>query len=293
MTNPNPPSDFGPEAPVVDSDRIDHLYTELSKMHVELDSDPLEFGPKRLNQKIAECRAALSKCEGISLQVSQDLHWYKRRHRLETATHALKVQELLSNDPEVRAGRNVTDREAVANIKLRSGKELIDKLHFAVEDMEAVLTVVRTKRADLKDIQGRLKDQLKVCQEEISLGARWGSRVRAFVQTAESKAAAESSDSLDSLMDDVIANQAKGAEDEDVDNTTESSVSEAVVAVDEAFSEASLKPVEVAEIQGTATDFDVDDMLAGIPDSGSVVSNPEGGKSIASEDLDSFFDDMK
>jgi hypothetical protein len=57
---------------------------------------------------------------------------------------------------------------------MRPEAEEIDRLTANVEDLEAVLTVVRTKRADLKDIQGRLKDQLKVCQEEISLGGRWG-----------------------------------------------------------------------------------------------------------------------
>ena len=37
--------------------------------------------------------------------------------------------------------------------------------------------VVKSKRYDLKDIQGRLKDQMHLCQEEIGLGSRWGSRI--------------------------------------------------------------------------------------------------------------------
>jgi hypothetical protein len=38
------------------------------------------------------------------------------------------------------------------------------------------MTVIKAKRTDLKDLQGRLRDQLKLCQEQISLGQRWGSK---------------------------------------------------------------------------------------------------------------------
>lgn len=160
--------------PILDPSHIEGLYNSLGAMRVELDADPLELGPKRLNAKIAECRGMLSRCEKIFLDVSQHLHRYKRQHRAASADFKLRMRDLLTNDPEVRMGRNVTDREAIAANKLRPDAEEIDRLTACVEDLESVLTVVRTKRADLKDIQGRLKDQLKVCQEEISLGGRWG-----------------------------------------------------------------------------------------------------------------------
>jgi hypothetical protein len=38
------------------------------------------------------------------------------------------------------------------------------------------MTVIKAKRTDLKDLQGRLRDQLKLCQEQIALGQRWGSK---------------------------------------------------------------------------------------------------------------------
>lgn len=270
---------LGADAPVVTSDRIDSMYNQLSTMRVALDADPLEFGPKRLNAKIAECRGALSQCEQLFLAVSQDLHWYKRRHRLETATHALKVQELLTNDPEVRAGRNVTDREAVANIKLRSSKELVDKLHFAVEDLEAVLGVVRTKRDDLKDTQGRLRDQLKVCQEEISLGARWGTRQRPRQEPVSSAPTPEPVDkageSLDAMMDDVLNRQ--GA-----DVTEEPQEEEEPI---EAFNRVSVTSSEVDMLKGVVGDVTLDDALSEIPDVG---PQPKIGIPSESEDLDSF-----
>lgn len=186
--------------PALDPSRIDDIYNSLGEMHVELDADPLELGPKRLNEKIAQCRGMLSRCEKLFLDLSQYLHRYKRQHRVASADFKLRMRDLLTNDPEVRMGRNVTDREAVAATKLRSEAEEIDRLTANVEDLEAVLTVVRAKRADLKDVQGRLKDQLKVCQEEISLGGRWGRSI------PTKRISDPAGNSVQELMDAVLSN---------------------------------------------------------------------------------------
>ena len=45
-----------------------------------------------------------------------------------------------------------------------------------VQDIEAVIIVVKAKRSDLRDTQGRLRDQLRLCQQELDLGGRWGSK---------------------------------------------------------------------------------------------------------------------
>lgn len=198
--------------PMLDPSHVEGLYTSLGAMQVDLDADPLEIGPKRLNGKIAECRGMLSRCEKIFLDVSQHLHRYKRAHRAASADFKLRMRDLLTNDPEVRMGRNVTDREAVAANKMRTEAEEIDRLNANVEDLEAVLTVVRAKRADLKDIQGRLKDQLKVCQEEISLGGRWG---KSLIPTARIYDPA--GDSVNDLIQSVTAKPVRSpVGDEDI-----------------------------------------------------------------------------
>lgn len=198
------------EAPSVSAERIEKFYEDLGAMQVSLDPDPLELGPKRINNKFAECRRLLSQTERMFMEVSQDLHWYKREHRRAQATFELDVQELLSNDPDVRSPRNITDRMAIAHVKLRKEREEISRLQFAVEDLEAVAFVIRTKRNDLKDISSRLRDQLKICQEEISLGSRWGSgRSGRPRKTESSQQDTGSSTDLDesvvSLLDGVLS----------------------------------------------------------------------------------------
>jgi hypothetical protein len=86
------------------------------------------------------------------------------------------VQDLMATDRETMSGRNVKMQEAIATTKLRAEKELINKLEICIHDLVMVVGVVKAKRADLKDIQSRLKDQLNLCRDEIALGAHWGSK---------------------------------------------------------------------------------------------------------------------
>lgn len=161
--------------PQVNDAYVRRVFDSLSKMDVDLDSDPMMYGPKRMIAKVAACRDHLSRCQQIFLQVSDDLHRLNRAHRKAKLDFDLQMQDLLANDPDVRAGKNVRDREAVATMKLRADREYMANIESSIQDLDAVMSVVKAKREDLKDIQGRIRDQVKLCQEETSLGGKWGS----------------------------------------------------------------------------------------------------------------------
>lgn len=164
------------DKPSIDETYIQSIYSALAAMEVALDADPLVFGPKRLNGKVALCREHLSRCQQIYLQLSNDYQSYRRSLRQAQVDFDLQMQDLFANDPEVRTGRNVRDREAIAGTRLRKEREEIARMEADITDLDAVITVVKAKREDLKDIQGRIRDQVKLCQEEIGLGSRWGSQ---------------------------------------------------------------------------------------------------------------------
>lgn len=160
--------------PVIDEAYTQGVFTALGAMEVSLDADPLAHGPKRMNAKIAVCRNHLDRCQQIYLQMSNDLHVLNRAMRLAKVEFDLRMQDMLTNDPETRAGRSVRDREAIATMKIRDEREAMATIESSISDLEAVMTVTKAKRDDLKDILGRIRDQLKLCQEEIGLGNRWG-----------------------------------------------------------------------------------------------------------------------
>ena len=165
-----------PTLPEITVDVVESVFRRLSSMEVELDADPLQFGPKRLNGKVAGARGMLTECESVFLKVSLWLQKYRAAHRTLETEMDLAKKHLYANDPEVRAGRNVADRDALATMKLRQQARDLSAVAQSQADLEAMLTVVKAKRADLKDVQGRIRDQMKLCHEEIGLGGRWGSK---------------------------------------------------------------------------------------------------------------------
>jgi hypothetical protein len=179
--------------PIVDETYAQRIFAALSEMEVSLDADPISHGPKRMNSKIAVCRNHLDRCQQIFLQTSNDLHVLNRALRVAKVEFDLRMQDMLTNDPETRAGRSVRDREAIATMKLRDERESMATIESSISDLDAVMVVVKAKRDDLKDTLGRIRDQLKLCQEEIGLGSRWGS-APAHGQTVPPRSAASGVD---------------------------------------------------------------------------------------------------
>lgn len=162
--------------PSVPDSYIDRVFEKISEMTIELDNDPIELGPKRLNNKVAEARGHLSDCESLFIEVSRLLQKFKSAHRTLQTEFEINKKHLFANDPEVRSLPHVTDREALATMKLREQVREMEAVARNVPDLEALITIIKAKRSDLKDLQSRLRDQIKLCQEEIGLGAKWGSK---------------------------------------------------------------------------------------------------------------------
>ena len=155
---------------------IDRIYARLTEMDVELDADPIEFGPSRLNHKVSEVRGFLSSTEKIFMEVSHNLQKFKRELLIKQTEYNIEQTQLIANDPHVRSGRSQKEREALAATRLVHIQTKINDLTLSTHDLEDLMTVIKAKRTDLKDLQGRLRDQLKLCQEQIALGQRWGSK---------------------------------------------------------------------------------------------------------------------
>lgn len=181
---------------LMESDQTGDLYDRLAALQVELDDDPLSYGPKRLQGKIAQSRRALHECENIYLVVNQRQHKARRELRAKRVGLDMAVKFLLSNDPDVRAGRNVHDRDALAAVKLKDEWLEVRKWEQMVEDLDNLMNVTKAKRTDLKDVQGRLRDQIRLCQTELDLGGRWGSKLPATITGPNLKPGLASDDDL-------------------------------------------------------------------------------------------------
>ena len=161
---------------MIEQEYIDRIYARLTAMDVQLDADPIEFGPSRLNHKVSIVRGHLSSTEKIFMEVSHNLQKLKRELLIRQTEYNIEQTQLIANDPHVRSGRSQKEREALAATRLVHIQTKINGLTLSTHDLEDLMTVIKAKRTDLKDLQGRLRDQLKLCQEQIALGQRWGSK---------------------------------------------------------------------------------------------------------------------
>lgn len=160
----------------VDEAYLDEVINRLSILKIDLDDDPLMFGPKRLNSKVALCRAHIDVCMTIYLQLSSDLRRMMRLSRTLEMDYQIKQADLLANNQDVRAQDSIKDRLAFADMKLSDLRKDMMLVDAAVKDLGGLLTVVNKKKEDLKDVQNQLKSQIKLCQEVIEkLHGQWGS----------------------------------------------------------------------------------------------------------------------
>ena len=196
-----------PRNPTVDLDRISEVYAELKTMSIQLDPNPIDLGPRRFNNRIAQVRAMLTRVDQVFLQLSEDLHYYKRKINAKKTMYELEKRDLMVNDPKCRVGRHQGEREALADVQLRPQIEELRDLELASVDLETLITVVHAKRTDLKDIQSRMRDQMRLIEHDIGMGARWGDR-------APGQNVSTDADGLDALISDVDSRLGWKSDDE-------------------------------------------------------------------------------
>jgi hypothetical protein len=264
----------GRDAPVVDLDRIEQTYSELKKMEVVLDPNPIEYGPTRFSNRIAQVRALLNRVEQIFLQTSEDLHYFQRIINAKRTLYELEKRELMVNDPRCRVGRSQQEREALADVQLRAMIEDVQKLELAAHDLETVMISIKAKRTDLKDVQGRMRDQMKLIEHDLGMGARWGTQAPPTSPIASLKE-----------IDDMLVTVDRGLgvvadEDEDEDDEEE-------VVVDDAAQDPSPQAPEPVLVFGDEPEGEADAETL-IPAEGSEGDLPADDQ--AQDEADNFLD---
>lgn len=202
-------AELAPDRPTVDEDRIKQVHDSIRSMpEILLDSDPLSSGPQEMNNKRALIRNYIGRCTDIELQILEDLGVYHRELARGQAKYKIQFQSLMASNPHVRAGRSADDRRAAADVILAELVADISESDLAVDDLERLLVVVRTKKTDLKNLQAQLKEQMKTCEHELSLGGRWGQH-KAPLYGDTKPVVAANVDHIDDLMGEVDAQEAK------------------------------------------------------------------------------------
>lgn len=160
--------------PLIDREYLDTLSKRMISVRVDLDPDPLNQGPTVLNEKIAETANQLTKVRNIQAKLEHNLLLVKRQERVVGKMLELKINDLIVNDPMIKPLKSQKDRDAAARLALQDAVDNHSRYLDAIFEVESVMEVAKLKTSELRDVSRSLKDQMRMCQEEIKLGGRWG-----------------------------------------------------------------------------------------------------------------------
>lgn len=161
----------------VDRETVLGIYERLENLTVELDENPIEFGPRRLTAKVAQTRNMLSECQRVFTQVSKFMWEVKSSILRDETVIQAKTNILLANDPSVRARPSVSDRKALVQVLLSEEIDILEEKKQRLLDLQMLTDTLKAKIKDLVDVQARLNSQIRLCKLEIeSLQVKWGSK---------------------------------------------------------------------------------------------------------------------
>jgi hypothetical protein len=152
------------------------IYERLSRLVVELDPDPLSHGPNRLNLKTADARNGLSSVTQMNIEVLNSLRGAKRILMYEEGILELKIKDMVVNDPKVKGFSTAKEREYFCQLQYKTDFEKISRLKEYVQNLEFLLEAIKLKISDMRDLQVRIQNQVRLCESEISIGNKWGTK---------------------------------------------------------------------------------------------------------------------
>lgn len=156
--------------------RVEEIFERISNIDIELDYDPIERGPKHLNQMVARCRNYTTEVQKYMRECQMHIRQVERELLRAKADFELQFNHLMANDPEIIQMRGLSraDREALANTKLQEEVVNINGLDQALTDAKHVETVIDSKLRELRDVNRDIRLQKQLIQSEIETGAMWG-----------------------------------------------------------------------------------------------------------------------
>lgn len=153
---------------------IERVYAEISKLQIELASDPTILGAQYINESISKCRNHLNRISLFRLRMSQERRVVKSRLAGEETMLSAEKDRMMAEDDDVKRAPNVRDREAIANTKLRDRLNRIYLLKSELLDLETVEKAVILVHDELIRTSNEIKTQRSLLHTDRYTGAGYG-----------------------------------------------------------------------------------------------------------------------
>jgi hypothetical protein len=155
-------------------EQIKVIYSTVSRLTIDLHSDPSSLGPKYLQDVTATCNNYKNEVSGILIQLLQQKHLVTRELQTRLSAYQVSFDDLLANNQHVSRLPNIEDRKATANVMLREDRQAIARLEAEQKDLESMEKVVRHRHKELSDTMAAVKVQRSLIRDELDTKSFYG-----------------------------------------------------------------------------------------------------------------------
>lgn len=146
-----------------------NIYDRLLAIKFSIDIQAVP-NPQHINEKIGECHTYIGEVERYSIETSKEISIVQQALNNALTDYEMKKEDLLTQDP-IKSLPNIKDREAQANINLRTEQKKIKKYTNEVTDLNNLLKAINLKSRNLNRANTDIKIQLRILEAQIKLGA--------------------------------------------------------------------------------------------------------------------------
>lgn len=158
----------------LDEDKIDAIFDRCEEIEISLNEDPIQMGPKYLNEMVAITRNYMNEVQKYEREIIRQKCALERILNKKTTEYEMRSNDLMSNNEEVRSQSSVSDRKAKVASILSDLNTEIKELESRLTDLGHAESYVSSKIRELRDVNRDIRLQKRLIEDEITVGAHWG-----------------------------------------------------------------------------------------------------------------------
>ena len=159
--------------------KTNELFDQLRVLpSIALPEDATEEGFKKINQVLVLIGEINDKATSIAINATQEAAGLRVKRNVLKAKYDLAKADLLANDEDVKGGKNQSERESVADVKLKAERVDFEKADAGYRDIESLLAACDFTLSNAKMQKELAGHKLNISQREIELGMITGDSIR-------------------------------------------------------------------------------------------------------------------
>ena len=149
---------------IVTEAEADQVFKQIEAYTIRLEKDPTVMGPSYVHDKLRECRDFSNEVETLLITYYDKERRVKNAYSAKRAEFDARKMELIATDPDVAKKRSATDRDALANYKLKDVTEEVNDLKEQATTCQYMIKAIELRKDSLNRANNDIKKQVSLME---------------------------------------------------------------------------------------------------------------------------------